>query len=171
MFWPGRFLSKSSPFPTLLGYWSRLFCKLSRACLTCLPLCRETKKFVDYFDPVNFVFGFHVRGLHYDYVTEISTGVAPPKHHHQTSSRQNAAPCLKRRRWSYCDGFSFISLISFGALPSILSQILEYKLGFDIAIAFDRLNSCPANWSEEKAKKESKKSCKSYLGVTDFDQI
>ena len=34
-----------------------------------------------------------------------------------------------------------------------------------------KVNSLPANWSEEKAKKESKKSCKNYLGVTDFEQI
>ena len=26
-------------------------------------------------------------------------------------------------------------------------------------------------WSEEKTKKKSKKSCKNYLGVTDFEQI
>ena len=30
------------------------------------------------------------------------------------------------------------------------------------------VNSYPANWSEEKAKKKSKKSCKNYHGVTDF---
>ena len=33
------------------------------------------------------------------------------------------------------------------------------------------VNSYPANWSEEKAKKESKKSCKNYLGVADFKRI
>ena len=31
------------------------------------------------------------------------------------------------------------------------------------------INSPPANLSEGKAKKESKESCKNYLGVTDFE--
>ena len=33
------------------------------------------------------------------------------------------------------------------------------------------VNSYPANWSVEKAKKESKKSSKNYLGVTDLERI
>ena len=31
-------------------------------------------------------------------------------------------------------------------------------------------NSYPVNWSVEKAKKESKKGCKNFLGVIDFDE-
>ena len=31
------------------------------------------------------------------------------------------------------------------------------------------VNSYPANWSEEKTKKESKKTNKNYLGVADFE--
>ena len=34
-----------------------------------------------------------------------------------------------------------------------------------------KINSYPVNWSEENAKKESKKSYKNYLGVSDFEQI
>ena len=32
------------------------------------------------------------------------------------------------------------------------------------------VNIYPVNWSVEKTKKESNKSCKNYLGVVDFDQ-
>ena len=58
----------------------------------------------------------------------------------------------------------------YGMLRAPLLFYRKLRADFLEDMGFE-VDSYPANCSEEKSKKESKKSCKNYLGVADFKRI